>query len=174
MDGSVKLQCPDPAPKLVFITSQMYQGNLGGLAGADAHCQTLANAAGLTGVFKAWLSDSVNSPSTRFTHTLHEYILRTGTLVSYSYADLITTGPLVAIDIDEKGEGIGNPAAWTSTNPNGTSRYLPTGTIDDCTDWTSSSNSGRGWTSSTLSGGSNWTLSEESCNGQSLLYCFQQ
>ena len=49
----------EPAtPKTVFVSSQTYDGNLGGLAGADAKCQGLADAAGLKGTFKALLLDS--------------------------------------------------------------------------------------------------------------------
>src|SRR5207248_2675590 len=43
--------------KRVFVTSVMYDGNLGGLAGADAKCQARATAASLSGTYKAWLSD---------------------------------------------------------------------------------------------------------------------
>jgi cysteine-rich repeat protein len=42
--------------KKVFVSSQMYDGNLGGLAGADAKCQALADAANLTGTYMAWIS----------------------------------------------------------------------------------------------------------------------
>src|SRR5690606_9092882 len=34
-----------PDKHIVFVTSGQYQGNLGGLAGADATCTSLANAA---------------------------------------------------------------------------------------------------------------------------------
>src|SRR3989344_6490978 len=44
--------------KRAFVTSATYHGNLGGLAGGDAECQSLANAASLGGIWKAWLSDS--------------------------------------------------------------------------------------------------------------------
>jgi len=49
-------------PKKVFVSSQTYVGNLGGVAGADSLCQGLATAAGLTGTFKAFLSDSGVNP----------------------------------------------------------------------------------------------------------------
>lgn len=44
--------------KRVFVTSTSYNGNLGGLAGADTKCQIRADAAGLGGVWKAILSDN--------------------------------------------------------------------------------------------------------------------
>src|SRR3954468_8304546 len=61
---------PGGIPRTVFVTSQEYNGNLGGLQGADLKCRTLAMKAGLlaTGsVYKAWLSDNTTSPSRRFT-----------------------------------------------------------------------------------------------------------
>jgi len=35
----------------VFVTSETYDGNLGGIAGADSKCQALADAAGLDGIW---------------------------------------------------------------------------------------------------------------------------
>ncbi|MDE0205503.1 MAG: hypothetical protein OXP66_05695, partial [Candidatus Tectomicrobia bacterium] len=40
----------------VFVTKAAFQGNFGGLAGADARCQSAARDAGLPGLFRAWLS----------------------------------------------------------------------------------------------------------------------
>ena len=55
-----------PPPKYAFVTTWQGDGNIGGLAAADAICQTEAEEAELPGTYKAWLSDSGNSPSTRF------------------------------------------------------------------------------------------------------------
>ena len=47
------------APRnIVFATSTLQDGNLGGLAGADAICNTRASAAGLPGAYVAWLSST--------------------------------------------------------------------------------------------------------------------
>lgn len=48
---------PEIDPNIVFVTSVTYNGNLGGFAGADQKCQTLATATGLPqNTDKAWLS----------------------------------------------------------------------------------------------------------------------
>jgi cysteine-rich repeat protein len=60
-------------PKLVFITSGSWNGNLGGLAGGDGKCQTLANAAALGGTYKAWLSNNTQQPAVRFTKSTTGY-----------------------------------------------------------------------------------------------------
>ena len=74
-NGDTLTPSPTPAPKRVFVTSTTYKGNLGGLAGADAKCQTRANAASLGGTWKAWLSDSTTSAASRLTQSVSGYIL---------------------------------------------------------------------------------------------------
>jgi hypothetical protein len=126
------IQVPLIQPKKVFVTSQTYSGNLGGLAGADAKCQQLANAAGLTGTFKAWLSDqSGNCPATRFaigfsppgpyhpkpatTPTIqHPYVLVNGKTIANGWADLTKGSIATPIQVDERG---GTPSSYSCPNP---------------------------------------------------------
>ena len=56
--------------KTVFISSVQYTGALGGLLGADLRCNNLARNANLSGVYKAWLSDTSNSPNTIYSFDL--------------------------------------------------------------------------------------------------------
>jgi hypothetical protein len=60
--------CPSgSACKRVFVTSLgLANGAFGSLAGADTHCQRLAEAAGLVGGWWAWLSDVSGWPAGRF------------------------------------------------------------------------------------------------------------
>jgi hypothetical protein len=131
--------------KRVFTTSVRYDGNLGGLAGADAKCQARAVAASLPGTYKAWLSDATGSPSTRFTKSTIPYRTVDGTLIANDYADL-TDGTLAAPP--DKTETGGAPPrttfcgpmgaipdrimVWASTAANGTLQASQ-GT---CTNWT--------------------------------------
>jgi Protein of unknown function (DUF1554) len=62
----------------VFVTSQGFNGNLGGLAGADTKCQALADTAGLGGTYKAWLSDSTTDARNRLTQATVPYRLVDG------------------------------------------------------------------------------------------------
>ena len=66
IDNLAQLQARGSA--YVFVTSETYTGNLGGVAGADDKCQALADQAGLPGVYMAWIADSVpaSAPATRF------------------------------------------------------------------------------------------------------------
>jgi hypothetical protein len=168
--ASKEVPIPLIQPKKVFVTSQAYNGNLGGLAGADAKCQQLANAAGLQGTFKAWLSDqSGNCPANRFaigfsppgpfhpklatTPTLqHPYVLVNGKTVANNWADLTKGSIATPIQVDEKG---GLPAQYSCP--------LPPCRIDV---WTSTTWAGQPTTrpqDSSCGGGgfcTNWTLGE--------------
>src|SRR3990167_4820916 len=74
----------------VFITNESYNGNLGGLIGADEICTRSAHLAGLGGKWKAWLSDSQVSASERLHHSKIPYRLLNGKLVARNWRDLTT------------------------------------------------------------------------------------
>jgi hypothetical protein len=103
--------CVGCGPKRVFVTSKAFTGNLGGLAGADAICQSLAGDAGLAGAFKAWLSDSTVSAAQRLSHTGSPYLLVDGTVVANDWADLVDGTIAHAIVLTEAG---GAPPATTA------------------------------------------------------------
>ena len=175
--------CSSTGDKVVFVTSELYTGNLGGLAGADMKCQTLAQAAGLSGTFMAWLSDSTDSPATRFIQSQDAYRLVDGTLVASDWADL-TDGSLgAAINVTETGAAVpagtttcgggGNNTAWTNTTATGTASV---GT-SHCNDWSDSAATQARWGNADATA-SAWT---SYCSGggavcvwESPLYCFEQ
>ncbi len=113
-DGSFSddIACPNTCkadkctsnPGKVFVTSTTYKaGDLGGLTGADAKCQARAMAAGLTGTFRAWLSDANGQPATRFSKERGPYLLVTGSIVANNWTGL-TSGTLRhAINVTELG-----------------------------------------------------------------------
>ncbi|MGZ3454239.1 MAG: hypothetical protein ACXVEF_31830, partial [Polyangiales bacterium] len=76
------------ANKVVFVTSTLYTGDLGGVAGADSKCQSAAAAASLAGTFKAWVSSATSSPSTTFVRTTGDYALPDGTVVAHGWSGL--------------------------------------------------------------------------------------
>ena len=49
------------------MTEATYSGALGGLDAADTYCRAAANAAGLTGTYRAWLSDGTSNAIDRIT-----------------------------------------------------------------------------------------------------------
>ena len=114
-----------PAPKRIFVTSTNYQGNLGGLSGADAICNARAAAATLGGTWVAFLDTSTTTAVSRIPYAT--WIRMDGVTVFNSTNDIAAgANPLVPPDLDE----FGNPATiavWTG---------VPS---DNCSNWTSNS-----------------------------------
>ncbi|GEM_PF-3292704 len=159
---------PAATEKLVFVTSGTWDGNLGGISGSDAKCQSAATTAGLTGTFKAWVSDGTDSPSTTFTQASVSYKLVNGTTIADDWADLIDGTIQNAITIDENSATPGAPTSvWTGTNTDGSSN------TDHCSMWASTAGSGLGGLMSATT--SQWTnRTPLSCTVTARLYCFEQ
>ena len=119
-------------PSVVFASSTLDDGNLGGVAGADAICSAQAAAAGLTGTYLAWISDSGTSPSQRFVQAPAGYVRVDGMRVACDWADLTDGTIQNPINKTESG-GAPFSSVWSGTTTNGTS----TGT--DCNGWTTNS-----------------------------------
>jgi hypothetical protein len=156
----------------VFLSSMTYSGALGGLAGADAKCQSLAVAAGLPGTYQAWLSDSTGSPNTRFVRSTGPYRLVNGHTIAANFADL-TDGILAApISVTETLGGVGGGATtWTHTKLDGGEG----GVNQHCVNWSSGDASKVGDFGSPNDVASIWTTSGAGpCNVLRRLYCFQQ
>jgi hypothetical protein len=164
--------CGAGGPCRVFLSSVRYDGNLGGLSGADAKCQGLAAAAGLPGSYKAWLSDSTSAPISRFTPSSGPYRLLNGTTIAANWTEL-TDGTLAApINVTETGGGVGEPArVWTHTRITGDAGGSPDA---HCANWSTSTGVEGNWGIATVNLAS-WTdAGEASCTNPSHLYCFQQ
>jgi hypothetical protein len=134
-DGS---GCELGCDKRVFVTSEaLPNGGFGrGLtAPADAFCQSAAEDRILGGTWKAWLSNAVDSPATRFTRKVAAYRLLDGTVVAMGWLGL-TSGRLQhAIDMTEMKTSVPYDyltEVWTGTTPSGTASGI------SCEDWTNS------------------------------------
>ena len=129
------------ATKLVFVSSERFTGDLGGLAGADAHCQSLAAAAGKAGVFAAWLSTLTVPAWRRLSHATVPYVLASGAVVANDWRDF-TSGTLRHVIDETEGDApppnaisACNPLVfWTATDERG----AETGS-DDCNGWSDAS-----------------------------------
>ncbi|HET9957703.1 MAG TPA: hypothetical protein VFQ61_24565 [Polyangiaceae bacterium] len=76
-------------PRVVFVTSEVYNGNLGGIAGADKKCQDLAKKANLTGTFKAFLGEPGKPLRDRMNAEGGPFVLvDKKTVVAYNFNDL--------------------------------------------------------------------------------------
>src|SRR5690606_37770616 len=110
--------------RLVFATSTMYTGNLGGLAGADAICNARAQAAGLPGTYMAWISASGQTPASRMLHSSVPYLPTDGNLVALDWADLVDGSLSFAIARTDFGGATPNATA----NCESSVRLVRTGT----------------------------------------------
>jgi hypothetical protein len=147
------------------VTSTTYDGNLGGVTGADSKCQTRANAVGLGGTYKAWLSSGTGgSPSTRLSKAGGPYRLPVSlTTIANNWAQL-TSGTLQhAISGTESGgatptmttpggyapfcSSISGKAFWSDTLDTGAMYYDGAA----CGNWDSTSATQAAFGSSTLS-----------------------
>jgi hypothetical protein len=159
--------------KWAFTTSIGNNGNLGGLAGADAFCQQLADAAGLRGTYKVWLSDAAASPATRFTQSTVPWFMPVGTTSGLKLADDwadLTDGTIDARFVwTETGVEVPNNIPFTNTEGNGTEWNG-----NHCSNWTSTAGNG----SYGNTGGTDvtWTQSGTggACSVVHRYYCFEQ
>jgi hypothetical protein len=107
--------------RIVFVTSQTFDGDLGGLGGADLRCQLAAQAAGLQGHagYRAWLSDGQSSPLDRLDFGPEPVVLLDGVRVAPDLAGLIAPGPEVGIRVTELRTTILGASVWTNTAVDG-------------------------------------------------------
>lgn len=161
----------------VFVTSEAYPAALGGIAGADLLCNQRAQAAGLPGLYRAWISDGSTSASEHLYHSPVPYRLVGGGTLANNYGDLTSSALDEPIDRDESGQaivvrqGTCEPlgAVWTGTFPNGGSDG------DDCAGWTSIDPGDDGQVGMLFRNNSPWTTAcDVSCDGVARLYCFEQ
>lgn len=163
----------------VFITSQVFTGNLGGLAGADQKCQDAADSAGLPGLYKAWLSVASESPTERFVHSPVPYRQVDGVEVASDWTDLVDGNIEAGIFVSElngpPGKGVHSclpmeiVPVWTGTGESG--MMIPGDYF--CDNWNSLS--GQGFSGRAGSTDSQWTqFCTATCQDQAALYCVEQ
>jgi hypothetical protein len=85
----------------VFVTSSMYDGDFGGVAGADADCAASATAQDIGGEWRAWMSDSSTPAVAHIYASTGGYVLLDGTVVASSFAALLSGSLAHAIDLTE-------------------------------------------------------------------------
>jgi hypothetical protein len=182
-----------PIPHRVFITSIEGPGDLsrwgdaGGSAGllaGDAICKSLAQNTGLTGEYRAWLSDKQNDAYCRVAggsgkkgsntcnpkpEETKSYVNTGGEAIAESLDQLVGKGQMFhAIRFDESRANL-RATVWTGTTAKGA--YAEGSKA--CNGWNSLDGSGMYGDGETTTG--SWTASfRKSCGDSSLrLYCFQ-
>jgi len=155
-------------PLRAFVTSMTKSGNLGGLAGADQVCNTLAIAAGIGGTYRAWISVNGTDAIDRITST-GPWKLVTGEVVADDKTGLASGTLKRLVDKDETGKTPpdAEDRVWTATGANG--RFNG----PDCTGWTSEGPDGLVGEAKNGAAG-RWTaLGNEGCGQVNRVYCFE-
>lgn len=161
---------PTSASNRAFITSTFYNGNLGGLSGADAKCQARADAAKLGGKWKAWLSSDTVAASSRLEKSNNPYKLINGSTIANNWSDLTDGSLAKALNITEFNSTLNVNWVWTNSTSNGSVRQA---SDNSCNNWSSDSSGGGTGDSSRNDGG--WTdFGVSACTYVRPLYCFEQ
>jgi len=164
--GSVTTTTLSLPHRRVFVSSTTYNANLGGLTGGDAKCQTLADASGLGGTWKAWLSDDTTNAIDRIPDAIYTDACRNVLINGKSdFTDRVITSP---IRRDENYMLMAEDAiVFTGTRNNGLKHEK------SCDEWTSDltkDNFAYGRTASV----SEWSLKAyDDCLRVRHLYCFE-
>ncbi|CAN5903669.1 hypothetical protein BH11MYX3_BH11MYX3_21410 [soil metagenome] len=121
VDAGFKLK-----PNILFVTSGLFTGNLGGLAGADALCKDAASTGGLRGTYAAYLSSiSGNTPipAPSRVGTASGWVRVDGRPVMNSISQMHGGMMVNPPSLTEVGNDVGAtqfPYAWTGTSAAGT------------------------------------------------------
>lgn len=165
--------------KRIFITDSTYNGNLGGVSGADAKCQARANAAGLTGTWKALISTSSLDVRNRSNSTAI-YVNMIGDIVAFGYKDLFLSRPNVDNNVTVIMNTVGfnefgnqqNGNFWNGSNEAGE------GGLSNCNNWTNQTSQSGGHIgdgmrliSTSFWGGNG---NNQNCNTQQRLACYEE
>lgn len=139
-----------------------HNGNFGGLAGANAFCQTAANTAGYGGLWKAILSDNISSAADRLLITYP--VVKAAGGASFAGTNLWGGTPDTALT--------GSGLVWTATDANG----AKLSSLGTCQNWTSSSNLDSAPYGQASYGNSQWMYYSPplSCNNILYVYCLEQ
>lgn len=156
------------AAKTIFVSSANYTGALGGHAGADASCMTLAAGVPLTGNFRAYISTAASDAVCRILGlsgklvancglpvapnltALGPYRNRNAVQVAANLQNLITNTLTAAVGFDENGSSVGSATPFT-----GTANGVQSGA--NCSDWTDNAIISNGAVGSATSTSGTWS-----------------
>jgi hypothetical protein len=173
--------------KRIFITKNTYPP-VGGLSGLDANCQQSASAAGLSGTFKAFVTDSKTDVFKRFSMEGGPFRTPGGTLVAFSWDQLIN-GDLQNLIDEHESLGFDIPPAvpeptgicsgstklvWANIKKGG--EVAGSQFSDNCNDFVTTAFSGRAYFGD-YSSTTKWRYScnaAGSCNTLAHLICVEQ
>ncbi|HET6582619.1 MAG TPA: hypothetical protein VFG69_04215 [Nannocystaceae bacterium] len=158
--------------RVVFVTSALYSALV--FPSATTVCQSLADDAGLTGTFFAWMSLGGFEPADDFEQFDGAYVLTDGSVVADDWEDLVDGTLQHAINRDENGDIANGIEVWTNTDDDGTI-LVGGGTPQNCTAFTNNTPLQTGRIGRTTASSDEWTdYAAHVCAGAAHIYCFEQ
>lgn len=181
-ESCVEGSCVAVVDRLVFVSSSKHDGAwLGGIFDIDELCQALADQHGYPGVFFAWNSVAMNSPSVDFEQD-GRYVRADGMVVADSYVELVDGTLDHPINVTESGAVATKPAeqawcpgiddaVWSGTTPGGEYAGEPT-----CGGWMTAGPLAKGWIGRMNATDGAWSQvdCQMACNVALPVYCVQQ
>lgn len=161
-----------PAPNIVFVTSTKHDAALGGLAGADDICKGRAQAAGLPGTYRAWLSTSTVNAKDRL-GSASGWVRTDGKPVLNRVEDIASNRFFYPPRLDESGKDVGS--VYVRTNTSGDGAWSTETTNTSCGDFTLAPADSVELLLSGLSSGSGEVFTRlglQTCSTEQPLYCF--
>lgn len=152
-------------PNRVFVTSTDTDGAFGGLAGGDAICATRAAAAGLTGTFIAYLSDSTTAAPSRIAAS-RGWVRTDGAPVADSPGQLLGGSLIFPPRLDELGNDLEDAQVYTGTD-------FGDATVDLCGDWTIGDGSSSGSINEVKFGADMPGARQRACSFRARLLCVE-
>lgn len=142
IDGDVTVDADfTPRPNRIFVTSETYDGDLGGIAGADAICQGHADAASLGGTWRALLQTPTEDWHERLTGSRGWVRVDGAPVLDSPVSNALLLG---AVAIDENGMFYAAESIWMTQ----------TGSTNGCLEYSSNSPSEEGRADYTYRGAS--------------------
>lgn len=169
--GGLDLNCDgflNVARGIIFVTDARYNGDLGGLSGADSICQSTADAEGLIGTWTAFLSTSEVDAIDRVDEMA--FMNGRGVVIATNKSDLTKGWIADMINYDEKG-GKSYNDVWTGSESDAT--VSQSGADKGaCHDWESNGHSYQGVYGATRAATAHWINRDKvQCDNRKSLYC---
>jgi hypothetical protein len=160
---------PEPKPLHVFVSSTTMTGNLGGVEGADARCNMLAQGAGLKGKYYAWLSTAGVNALDR-TKGDGPWVLVDESHVTDAKREFGEGLIDYPIQKDEKGNAVpaGETHVWTGTGPDGKFGNA------DCNGWTDTNGNGVVGEAKSMAVNGWLAIGNDPCAAENRIYCFEE
>jgi hypothetical protein len=153
-------------PNVAFVTAVAMPGGFGGLAAADALCNSEAASAGLPGTFVAFLSTATQPAPARLAGS-RGWVRPDGEPLIDQPADLFVGGRMFnALELDAAGNYRANMFTWTGTTEDGLADP------QRCGDWTTTTGNGLIGLHQ-MAAPQAVAASANSCANPSHIYCFE-